>query len=359
MHGECVPAQALACGAGGRVSSRSPIHPGRTRNARSVTIPDAAPSRRFARYAWGVLALNVAVVLWGAYVRASGSGAGCGRHWPRCDGQVLPRMQSAQMVVEFTHRLSSGLALISVLGLLVWAWRAHPRGSAVRTGAVLSTGFIILEALVGAGLVLLALVAGDKSVARVWWMAAHLVNTFLLLGSITLTAWWASGGARVRIRGQGTVAWVMLAAVLATILVGVTGGVTALGDTLFPKDHVSLRVASAAHFLERLRIVHPAVAVLTALYVALAGYAARRLRPDARTTRLSRLLVALFAAQVLAGTVNVVLLAPIPMQIVHLLLADVVWITLVCTTASALADIPAPATPAAPEPRREPAVAAA
>ncbi len=45
----------------------------------------------FSRYAWGVLLWNVLVALWGAYVRATGSGAGCGSHWPTCNGEILPR----------------------------------------------------------------------------------------------------------------------------------------------------------------------------------------------------------------------------------------------------------------------------
>jgi heme A synthase len=173
-------------------------------------------------------------------------------------------------------------------------------------------------------------------------MALHLVNTFLLLASLTLTAWWASGGGRVRLRGQGAAAWAMLGGAVATLAVAVTGAITALGDTLYPRSAVGVREAATATFLERLRIVHPAVAIATALYVVLAGQLLRRLRPGAVTGRLARLLVALFAAQVLAGTINVLLLAPVWMQLVHLLVADAVWITLVCATAAALA-VPEPA----------------
>ncbi|HEX2204678.1 MAG TPA: COX15/CtaA family protein [Longimicrobium sp.] len=292
---------------------------------------------RFARYAWAVLAANVGVVLWGAYVRATGSGAGCGDHWPKCDGEVIPRLASTEQVIEFTHRATSGIALLMVVALLVWSRRATPRGHAARAGAAWSMFFMLTEAAVGAGLVLLKLVAGNQSLARVWWMAAHLVNTFLLLGALALTAWWASGGRRFRLRGGGALGGVLAFAVLATLLVGVTGAVTALGDTLFPKTSVGLDLAPTAHFLERLRVVHPVVAVLTGLLVVAAGALARRRRPSRATVVLSHALTALFATQVIAGTVNVLLLAPVWMQIVHLLLADAVWIALVLTAASALA----------------------
>jgi heme A synthase len=294
-----------------------------------------------ARYAWGVLAFNVVVVLWGAVVRATGSGAGCGRHWPRCNGEILPELASAKTMVEFTHRVTSGIAFLLVAALLVWARRAFPVGHAARRGAVIAMVFMVIEALLGAGLVLFELVADNKSAARAFSMAAHLANTFLLLGAITLTAWWASGGEPVRVRRQGTIGIVMIGAIAATMIVGVTGSLTALGDTLFPKTDLGIAVGPGAHFLERLRIVHPLFAVATAVYVTAAGWMARRHRPGAATLRLSELLAGLFAVQLVAGAINVALRVPLWMQIVHLLLADAVWIVLVLTAAAALADRPA------------------
>src|SRR5262249_29685088 len=104
----------------------------------------ASPSAtRFARYAWGVLAVNLGVILLGAYVRASGSGAGCGAHWPLCNGEVLPRDPAVQTVIEFSHRLSSGVALLLVAGLTIGAWRRYPRGHIIRRGAAAATAFIL------------------------------------------------------------------------------------------------------------------------------------------------------------------------------------------------------------------------
>jgi cytochrome c oxidase assembly protein subunit 15 len=162
---------------------------------------------RFAKYTWGVLALNLAVILWGAYVRASGSGAGCGSHWPLCNGVVIPRAPQIETIVEFTHRLSSGLSLVLVVGMLVWSFRAFPKGDKVRLGASLSMFFIITEALVGAGLVLFKWVAQDASLGRAISIGIHLVNTFLLLGSITLTAWWASGGQSIQLKSRSLITW--------------------------------------------------------------------------------------------------------------------------------------------------------
>jgi heme A synthase len=290
--------------------------------------------QRYARYAWIVLAFNVVVVLWGAFVRASGSGAGCGRHWPRCNGVVIPRTPSAETLIEFTHRATSGIALIAVVALLWMAFRRYPRGHAVRRGAVASMVLMLTEAGVGAGLVLLSYVAGNDSPWRAAWMAVHLTNTFLLLAALALTAWWASGGRPVRVRGQGLAGVLALAPIALVLLVGITGAVTALGDTLFPKSSVGL--SSGVHFLERLRIVHPVLAILTAGFALFAASRLRVLRPGRRTARLASLSSILLVIQLMVGVFNVALLAPIPMQIIHLLVADAVWIALVLLAASAL-----------------------
>ena len=163
---------------------------------------------RLARFAWFVLAYNVAVILWGAYVRATGSGAGCGAHWPLCNGEVVPRAPQVATVIEFSHRFSSGLTLIAIAVLVVWIFRVCAPGHPARLGAVLSGVLIVTEAAVGAGLVLFRLVADNASMARAMFVGVHLLNTFLLLGALTLTAWWVTVNvpfARNRTRQAATV----------------------------------------------------------------------------------------------------------------------------------------------------------
>jgi len=298
---------------------------------------------RFAAYAWGVLVCNLAVILWGAYVRASGSGAGCGSHWPLCNGEVIPRAPKIATLIELTHRLSSGLALLLVVGLVVWAFRAYPKKHVVRWGAGWSMCLMLTEALVGAGLVLFALVADNASMARALSMSVHLVNTFLLLAALTLTAWWASKGRPVQTRGQGTIAWLFVAGLLGALILGVSGAVTALGDTLFPAGSLAAGLkqdfSPAAHFLIRLRLLHPLIAVAVGAYLILIAGLARVARPGKWTKRLTGALTAVVLIQLGAGALNVYLLAPIWMQLVHLLLSDFVWIALVLSTAAALAQI--------------------
>lgn len=297
---------------------------------------------RFATFAWATILYNLAVILWGAYVRASGSGAGCGSHWPLCNGEVIPRAPQFETLVELTHRATSGIALLMVVGLAVWAFRAFPRGHQVRLGAGYSLFFILTEALVGAGLVLFELVADNASIARALFMAVHLANTFLLLAALTITAWWASGGDRVQLRGQGIVGFMLLFGIVGTLLLGVSGAVTALGDTLFPAGSLAegLRqdFSPTAHVLLRLRIFHPPIAVGMGLYLIATAAIVSGLRPNPATKRFAQTLAVLFVLQLGLGVLNVFLLAPIPMQLAHLLLADIVWIVLVLLAATALSE---------------------
>lgn len=301
-----------------------------------------APPRSagFARYAWTVLGANLLVILWGAFVRASGSGAGCGSHWPLCNGEVVPRSPALATWIEFGHRVTSGAVLVLVAGLVVGAWRRFPRGSAVRRGAALGGLLLLSEAAIGAGLVLLRHVADDASLARGFWVSLHLVNTNLLIAALALTAAWASGlalpAADLR---RDRLAWLALA-LAAALLLGVSGAVTALGDTLFPAASWSAGEAETfsetAHIFLRLRVWHPVLALLAAAAAAVAAWKAAPAGPLSR--RLAVALVALYGAQLALGLANARLLAPIPLQIAHLLLADVIWLALVLLAAAALGE---------------------
>jgi cytochrome c oxidase assembly protein subunit 15 len=294
---------------------------------------------RLARFAWLALAYTLAVILWGAYVRASGSGAGCGAHWPLCNGEIIPRSPSVETLIEYSHRLTSGLALLSVVVLLVWTRRAVPARHPARRGAAWSVFFMLTEAAVGAGLVLFELVADNATMARAMFMAVHLVNTFFLVAAQTLTAWWLSGGRGVSIDTRHATAaiWVGLAAAL--LLSGMSGAVAALGDTLYPAsshaEGLAQTLSSSSHILLRLRALHPLIAVVTGVVLM---FAAPRLADgDTTGSRLGRAVLLLAAVQMLGGLVNVLLLAPVWMQMVHLLLADLLWIVFVLLGAQVLA----------------------
>ena len=295
---------------------------------------------RFSKYAWGVLAFNLAVIMFGAYVRASSSGAGCGAHWPLCNGEIIPRAPRIETLIEFTHRTTSGLAFLLVTGLLFFAWRAYPKGHQVRIGAAFSMLFMITEALVGAGLVLFRLVEYNDSFYRAFSIAIHLTNTFLLLASLSLTAWWASGGKPLNLRDNPAFTWLMGFGLLGLLILGASGAVTALGDTLFPSlslsDALMQDFSPTAHFLIRLRVLHPTIAMAVGTYLILiASLTNLRIRKPSNHL-FSRALTVLVVLQILAGVINVTLLAPIWMQIIHLFLSDALWIALVLLTATTL-----------------------
>lgn len=294
---------------------------------------------RFAKFAWLALSFNVLVILGGAFVRATGFGAGCGSHWPTCNGQIVPLSGSLDTFVEFGHRLTSGLAFLLVLGMAVWAFRAYPRRHIVRFGALMSLVFMIVEALIGAGLVLFERVATDVSYARAVWMAAHLLNTFILLMWLTLTAWWASGGARFPLRGQGWAGFATLGALLLMTLIGVSGAVTALGDTLLHLNviHTNLVVGET---LLALRVYHPTLAIGIALYMIVVLTRLMMDRPSPTAYRLGIGFNLLYVAQLGLGFLNVWLKAPIWMQLVHLLVTDALWIMLVVFSATILTTRP-------------------
>jgi heme A synthase len=301
-------------------------------------VNSSSAARNFARYAASVLAYNVAVVLWGAYVRATGSGAGCGNHWPLCNGVAVPQAPALATVVEFAHRASSGIDVVLVGILVLWAWRAFPRGHGARTGAVLSAIFLTTEALIGAALVKLEHVAHNASAGRGYSLSCHLINTLTLLACLTLTMWWARGGGRLRL-GQRA-GWFAAPGILLALLVGISGAIAALGDTLFPASSLAAGFRQdfdpASSIFLRLRLLHPLLALATGAWLIFYAEATALRLPAAK--KLVRLLETMVGLQIVAGATNLLLLAPVGMRMVHLLLADLVWISLVLLVAVSLQD---------------------
>ena len=294
----------------------------------------------FTKFSWVVLVVNMVVILWGALVRATGSGAGCGSHWPLCNGEVVPIEPRIQTVIEFIHRLSSGTAFLLVVAMLVWAWRAYPPGNRIRTGAVVAFLGMIAESLAGASLVLFRWVAFDVSIGRLVMMPIHLIITFSLLASLVLTAWWASGQALQPIQSRGKIFWMLILALVGVLVMSMAGALTALGDTVLPvptlTEEVIRNLSPLGQFLVNLRIVHPVIAVGVGAYMFFLIQYLLNAQNGPMTQRLTQIIGALFLLQLVAGIVNIYQQAPVWMQIVHLLLANLVWIVLVMLTATRL-----------------------
>jgi heme a synthase len=280
------------------------------------------------QYSVFCLVYTIGVILWGAYVRATGSGAGCGDHWPLCNGEVIPRPERIQTVIEFAHRATSGLNLIFVVGLYVWIRRAFAKTSLLRRSAFFALIAIFLEAALGAGLVILKYVEFDQSVGRTISIALHLVNTLFLVSTLVSVIFYI-WNPKV---GQSEGRWFprdrsFLVALGGFVALSMMGAIAALGDTLFPATSIlhgmQQDLDPTAHFLIRLRVLHPILAVL---WIVLLFLWARRFE-TIEHMKLRNALLAGVTLQFILGILNWVLMAPNWMQIVHLGLAEVMFVT--------------------------------
>ena len=270
------------------------------------------------------------VICFGAYVRMTGSGAGCGNHWPLCNGSVVPRAPVWQTVIEFSHRLTSGGLLIFCFFLCSAAWKAFPVSSLVRKLSLTYLGLLILEALLGAFLVKYEHVANNPSVYRGISVSLHLINTFLL----TLTAGSLCYFGHIKYKGLKPISFIkkfsLLLGGFCIILVGLSGAITALGDTLFPVksmwEALSRSQSPAEHLFVRLRILHPFLAVFTSVFVMGLCYYLKDLN-DSLSEKLSVICLSFFCFQILLGYLNVFFHAPHILQICHLLVALLSWIS--------------------------------
>jgi heme A synthase len=301
---------------------------------------------KFAKFAWFVLAYNVVVILWGVFLRASKSGDGCGQHWLTCHGEVVPSAPELKTVIEFSHRITSALDGFIVIGLLVWIilrWRAErsETNSRVLKMAIASFVFVIIEGLLGAGLVLTGNTAENLTAARPFWMAGHLLTTLILLTFLTLTAWFASGGKPFSFNVSRQVKLLLWVGIFGFLLVGMSGSVAALSTMIFPSASLAEGVAKdfseTSNILLRLRVFHPILSVAVGVFlIFLSGWIRSKASENAMIKRCTNILSILVLVQIGWGALTFLTLAPIVMQLVHLFLADAIWITFVLMTAGYL-----------------------
>ena len=273
----------------------------------------------------------VIIILWGAFVRISGSGDGCGKHWPLCQGVLLPEGDVAHQLqtwIEFIHRAKSGLFGFLVLGLWITSFWIFPKGHLARKAAFFSLFFTIVEALLGALLVLKGYVDNDQSLGRVLAQAFHLANTLLLLGS--LASLWTWSGYRYP-RFQYAYRTLICLGLCGFFLIAVSGSVASLSNTLFPSQSLTEALqrdfAESSHFILRFRIFHPLMAVL---FSSLLLYLIVSIRSQMRSPKIlaSALPWAIIGA-LLFGAATLLLMSPLWMKLTHLLIADFLWISIV------------------------------
>ncbi len=277
--------------------------------------------------AWAALGVNLIVILQGAVVRATGSGAGCGSHWPLCNGEVVPLAASTETLIEFSHRLLSLGALLVGAWLLIAAWRSRKERPSLWGAALASFVFLLFEALLGAATVLLGLTGDNTTVGRGIMVASHLVNSLLLVGALTATVVYARDrtlGAP-ELRGQGMLATVLGVGLVGMLVLSFSGGIAAMGNTMFPSESLAEGLAAdfnaSSHLLIRLRILHPLIAITVGIYLFLSLGLSWWLKPVLKAKRLAQALLGVYIVQLVIGSANLAFLAPTFLQLLHLLTA--------------------------------------
>ncbi|MAJ18041.1 MAG: COX15/CtaA family protein [Candidatus Actinomarina sp.] len=270
------------------------------------------------------LTTSILSILAGAIVRATGSGDGCGASWPTCNGRVIPSLETSSEIIEFSHRSISGVLLIVTLLLFV---KSKDPDTPLLHKKIINylTFFVLLEAAIGAVIVIYEWVGLNSSLPRIIAVPLHLVNTFALLGFYTLIFYLLresenklSNFFDKRIK----IAFVLF------FLTGATGSITALADVLFPSasfvEGFIEDFDSTSEVLTRLRILHPFVSTILSIF--LFSESNRFKKEFAIDTSTIKVLV---IVGVILGVLNVVSNIILPLSILHLLLADLLWITYV------------------------------
>jgi heme A synthase len=284
-----------------------------------------------------LIPFTVVVILWGSFVRLSGSGDGCGQSWPACNGQLVPDTHNPKTAVEYFHRLSSGLCLLLTAAGCIAVVRSPQLTTGTKTWAKICLGSMILETLLGASLVLLGLVAYNTSQARLLLMGFHLANTCILLGAMLLTRLsfhehpthkgfpnsQDSSQTLFKALGKG---WVTLFCLMLLVM---SGSWAALADTLFPARSLLIGLiqdfSPDSHIFIRLRIIHPILAITFAIWSAKTCFQINR----THKSKLFRVYLSLLGLQVLVGARTLTALHPLHLQLTHLTLALSLWLTLV------------------------------
>ena len=286
-------------------------------------------SRALSRTAWAMLAGVVVVVSSGGLVRATNSGAGCGESWPRCDQQLFPVPDSIEQLIEFTHRILTSGLVIGGIALIVLAYFQLGKSHPVTRAAVIAFGLLLVESLLGAALVVFGWVEQDASIGRLIAVPVHLVNTFALIAGYALVAWRAAGRSDFSIAEAGHRGRVLMVGAGILVLIGAVGALNALADTLFPAESVASAIVAefgaTAPFLLKIRVLHPLIAIVGGVgivaivrYLDVGMFAAARKR--------GWIVVGVIGLQFAVGLLNIALLTPVEIQVVHLVIADLLWI---------------------------------
>ena len=268
------------------------------------------------------LYLSILSILAGAFVRATGSGDGCGATWPTCKGRIIPSLSDTSELIEFSHRSVSGVLLIVTL-IIFTKTRKFQKNSLVRTVTNYLTFFVIFEALIGAVIVIFEWVGLNSSLPRIIAVPIHLVNTFGLLGCYAILYKILDENIE-EITSMFNKNFIFISSLF--LLSGATGSIAALADVLFPSasfiEGFLADFDRTSEVLTRLRILHPVVSSVLSLVL----YVYSTQINKKYNIRVKPLQTLIFVA-VFLGFLNVLSNIILPLSILHLAIADFLWIS--------------------------------
>ena len=267
---------------------------------------------------------SILIIIWGAWVRISKSGDGCGTSWPLCNDTIIPDTGNIHTLIELTHRLSTGVYGVLVILLVIWTFKLFPITHAVRKIALFVLSLTILEALIGAKLVLFGLVGENTGIYRIIVMSLHQVTSVLLTGSIAKAYYVTTLAPENKINSPYLISILKI----MFLLIIATGGVAALSNTVFPSSSILEGLMTdlnpTSHILLKLRIIHPVLALLltfTMIFILLRLY-----KDDPKyVVRLSTCII----VGVTIGIITLVTLSPVYMKLIHLTVAHIIWSVMV------------------------------
>lgn len=271
--------------------------------------------KKWARILFYFWIYTLLVILWGAWVRISHSGNGCGDHWPLCEGAFIPTQGNHKTWTEYFHRLMSGTYGLIVI-YFFFRFRKFNFSSVFQKANWGLLILMIVEALLGAVLVKGQLVTENDSVLRLVVMSFHQLNSFLLTGvTYLLYTLVATAHAPKSLRISKPI-------LIAFLALPVTGAIAALSSTLFPSISVWQGIlddlSHEQHLFIRLRILHPLLATTIALGFVYYLYSKNQMR-----------LTLEFLIAIAVGAVTLLTLSPVYLKLAHLLIAHFLWSRLI------------------------------
>ena len=295
----------------------------------------------FGGFCFTVLCFCLLVILWGAWVRISHSGDGCGQSWPSCQGKYLiDSGEQGKTWIEWIHRATSGLFGIAVILLVVLAFLKFPFRHPICKSAFFVLFFTISEALIGARLVLTGLTGGNTSFLRVLTMNLHLLNSVLLTSSLFIL-WRFLLGKHFSALDSFKKKKYFFSVIFVFFLIAFFGSVSSLSSSFFPStslwEGAALDFNSQSHWLVRLRVLHPILALLFGgsflLYYMLPDTKSHSIQTTKNHFRKStgpgNLFILCLCLALLSGLMNLLFLSPVFLKLTHLLIVYLLAISFI------------------------------